>query len=107
MQLAVDCYRLSEAFPRDERYGLTSQLRRASLSVPSNIAEGCGRRTPKDVSRFLWIAYASAGEVGTQLEYSRRIGVGDVDALLRTEASVDEIRRMLASFIKKIEEGAT
>jgi four helix bundle protein len=74
MDLVVLIYKVTRPFPREEAYGLTSQLRRASVSVPSNIAEGQGRQTTKEFLRFLGYAYASLQEVETQVMIARRIG---------------------------------
>ena len=73
-QLAVDIYKGTVSFPREEMFGLTSQLRRAAVSVPSNIVEGCARSTEKDYLRFLDIAFGSAKEAGYQIGLSFRLG---------------------------------
>lgn len=67
IELVTETYIHSRIFPKEELYGLTSQLRRSAVSIPSNIAEGCGRKTPKDFSNFLGIALGSAFEFETQL----------------------------------------
>ena len=72
--LAVHVYRITEVFPRSEQYGLTNQLRRAAVSVPSNIAEGQGRGSTNDFRRFLAIAYGSLQEVETQIIIAQRLG---------------------------------
>jgi four helix bundle protein len=74
MDLAVQVYELTKTFPREEIYGLTSQLRRAAVSVPSNIAEGQGRRTTKEFQRFLGYAYGSLQEIETQIMLAARLG---------------------------------
>jgi four helix bundle protein len=66
-QLALAIYKATKEFPKEELYGLTSQIRRSSMSVPTNIAEGCGRNTDADFARFLQIAMGSASETGYQL----------------------------------------
>src|SRR3989344_4786346 len=73
VDLSVLVYELTEQFPRDERYALTSQMRRAVVSIPSNIAEGRCRSTKKDFCNFLHIALGSAAELETQIEIARRI----------------------------------
>ena len=83
--LAEIVYAETRSFPDEERYGLTSQLRRASVSVPSNIAEGWGRRTRKDYVRFLHVARGSLFEVATQVEIARRVGFLSVDRSDRIE----------------------
>jgi four helix bundle protein len=78
MDISIKCYRLTESLPKEERYGLTSQIRRAAVSVPANIAEGFGRANPGDNHRFLSIAQGSLKEVETLLEVARRLGyLGD------------------------------
>ena len=74
MDLVENVYKLSRAFPREEVYGLTSQIRRAAVSIPSNIAEGQGRRTTADFLKYLSIAYGSLREVETQTLIARRLG---------------------------------
>ena len=73
MQLTVAIYRLSQKFPREEIYGLTSQMRRSAVSIPSNIAEGQGRLNPPEFRQFLGIARASNCELQTQLEIARAL----------------------------------
>ena len=67
IDLVTETYRKSGSFPKEEQYGLTSQIRRSAVSIPSNIAEGCGRKTSKDFSNFLGVALGSAFELETQL----------------------------------------
>ena len=107
-QKAVDwvaaVYAATQGWPSDERYGLTSQVRRAAVSVPSNIAEGCARRSTADFVRFLLIARGSLAEVETQLIIAERLGYVGGNALASLHDSVDEISRMLAGLITKLEE---
>lgn len=94
IDLCVDVYKATADFPADERYGLTSQLRRASVSVPSNIAEGAGRNSDKDFVRFLSIANGSAYEVQTQLVISNRLGLVDDKTVSPLLDQVVELQKM-------------
>jgi four helix bundle protein len=78
MDLVVAAYKLTESFPSDEKFGLTSQMRRCAVSIPSNISEG-SRRRGKDTRNFLVISYASGSELETQTELSRRLEFGTED----------------------------
>ena len=94
MDLVVHVYRESATFPSHERFGLTSQVRRAAVSIPSCIAEGQARRTPREFARFISISLGSLAEVETQLLIAQRLGYGSTglsEILLRSK----EIRRML------------
>ena len=73
MDIAVDIYKTSENFPSDEKFGLTSQMRRSAVSVPSNVAEGAGRQTKKEFANFIHIAQGSLSELDTQLELAKRL----------------------------------
>lgn len=77
MDLVVAVYQVTEQFPQSEAFGLTNQVRRAVVSIPSNIAEGQGRHSPQDFKRFLGIAYGSLQEVETQLILAQRLGYMD------------------------------
>ena len=101
-QLALDAYRATQDFPREERYGLTDQIRRASVSIPSNIAEGCGREGDAELRRFLYIAMGSASEVEYQLLLARDLGYLEEDAHASLEAALLSTKRMLNSFIQKL-----
>jgi four helix bundle protein len=94
MDLVVAVYKYTEAFPASERYGLTSQLRRAAVSIPSNIAEG-SRRRGKDSDQFLNIAFGSASEAETQLEIGMRLKYGRDSERASCEVLVNEVLRML------------
>ena len=101
-RLTLNVYEASANFPREELYGLTSQIRRACVSVPTNIAEGCGRSSDTDFARFLQISMGSASEV----EYLLLLG-RDLDFLVHEEyeelnSEVVEIKRMLTSLIKTL-----
>jgi len=95
MELTSAVYKLTRAFPADERFGLTNQLRRASVSIPSNIAEGKGRSSVGELIYFLGMARGSALEVGTQLEIASMQGFGDIDELCRAQDLISEIVKML------------
>ena len=107
-QKAVDwvevIYAATRAWPSDERYGLISQVRRAAVSVPSNIAEGCARRTTPDFLRFLSIARASLAEAETQLIIAQRLAYVEEAGLARLLEPADELSRMLSGLISKLEE---
>ncbi|MFZ5994609.1 MAG: four helix bundle protein [Thermodesulfobacteriota bacterium] len=95
-------YKASRKFPKEEIYGLTSQIRRASVSVPANIAEGCGRNGDTEYARFLQIAMGSASELEYHLLLSQDLGFlvpSDYDQIVR---DLSEVKQMLTSFIKKL-----
>ena len=98
----LEIYRCTRNFPTEERFGLTSQLRRAATSVPSNIAEGCGREGDRELARFLSIAAGSASEVEYQLLLSHALGYLDDDAYGRLDSQINEVKRMLNAFIRKL-----
>ena len=98
IDLVVLVYRFTARFPTQEQYGLTSQMRRAAVSIPSNIAEG-SRRRGKDIRHFLIIAFASGSEMETQLEVSKRLEFGDKILRVEAEKLLDEVMRMLNKMI--------
>jgi len=102
MDLTVLVYSLTKDFPRDELYGLTSQIRRAAVSLPSNIAEGHGRLGTKEFRQFLGIARASNFELQTQLELSRRLKLGNVKLLNDAEGLSHEVGKMLYAILESI-----
>ena len=95
MSLVTDIYRETKLFPRDEVYGLTAQIRRASVSIPSNIAEGQGRRTTADFVKHLSIAYGSLREVETQALIARRLNYVAEIALNKVLNHAGEVGRLL------------
>ncbi|KKW33310.1 MAG: S23 ribosomal protein [Candidatus Uhrbacteria bacterium GW2011_GWA2_53_10] len=101
MEMVTAVYLLTEKFPAEELYGLTSQMRRSAVSVPSNIAEGKLRGSAKEFRQFLLIAYGSAGELETQIELARRLP--KTDKLDYTSATnlLEEVMKMLNTLIKQ------
>ena len=100
MTLAV--YKATETFPREEQYGLTSQMRRASAAISANVAEGCGRGSNADLARFLQIAFGSAAELENHLLLARDLSFLRPADHERLSEEVIEIQRMLTSFIKSL-----
>ena len=105
--LAVQIYMLSKNFPKDEMFALTSQLRRAGYSVPSNIAEGAGRRTTKDFIRFLDIAKGSINEVQYFLHLARRLEYLQAHEAEDLIAKAEETAKCLTGYIKAVESDVT
>ncbi|HXE90101.1 MAG TPA: four helix bundle protein [Terriglobales bacterium] len=99
---ALEAYSLTAAFPVDERFGLTAQIRRAASSIPANIAEGCGRSGNGEFSRFLYIAMGSACELEYHLLLARDLKLIDPEEYKRGVARVLEVKRMLAALISKV-----
>jgi len=101
-RFVLDVYLQSRSFPTDERFGLTAHLRKSATSVPSNIAEGCGRESERDFARFLSIAAGSASESEYQLLLARDLGYLKHDNHRQLDGQVNEVKRMLNSFIQKL-----
>ncbi len=101
-QLAVLVYRYTARFPSDERYGLTSQMRRAATSVPSNIAEGAGRPTRTDYARFLGFAASSLHELQCQTELCADLGFGNEGDALAIRRETAELRAMITALRAKV-----
>ena len=106
MDLVENVYVLTRAFPRDERYGLTSQLRRAAISIPSNIGEGTRRKRPKVKMHFFEIALGSHGELDVQVEIARRLSFCSSEDYARIRSRVDEVGRMLHGLLASVKEEA-
>ncbi len=100
--MALGVYKATAGFPRDELYGLTSQIRRACTSIPANIAEGCGRGGDAELARFLRIAMGSASELEYHLLLACDLNLLDRSQYDRLVSDVIEVKRMLASFIQKL-----
>jgi four helix bundle protein len=95
IELAVDCYRITDRFPRSELYGLTGQMRRAAVSIPSNVAEGHGRRTTKAYMNHVSISLGSAGELDTGIVLAERLEFLSPANAVKLAAANDEVSRML------------
>jgi len=111
-ELCLEIYRITAKFPKEERYGLTSQIRRSVVSIPSNIAEGYGRKTTMDYIRMLYISYGSVCELETQILLAavrlRGSRQGDLDLIEKGELGtlkkdIAEVERMLKALIKSLE----
>lgn len=100
-KLVKEVYLLSVSFPAEERYGLTSQIRRAALSVPTNIAEGCGRRTDKDLVNFLGFSFSSAYEVESLLILAYDLEFISEEQLNKLTPDVAEVQKMIFGLINK------
>ena len=103
MDLAVDAYRLTNSFPKDELFGLTSQIRRAAASVAANIAEGYGRQNKGSYIQFLKIAQGSLKELETHLILSERIGICKADAAEPLPQRCDDVGRMTIGLMRPLE----
>ena len=101
-QLTLQVYQTTSKFPRSEEFGLTSQMRRAAASIPTNIAEGCGRGGQQEFRRFLRIASGSASEIEYQLLLSRDLALLDAAEYEQMSALIVEIKRMLTTLIQKL-----
>jgi four helix bundle protein len=105
--LAIECYQLAKRFPADERYGLVTQLRRAAVSVASNIAEGHERRGTREFLHHLSISRGSLGEVDTCLELAGRLDYATKDQLALARQLVDDISRMVSRLRQSLAPRAT
>ena len=99
IELVIAIYSVTKTFPQSEQYGLTSQMRRCAVSIPSNIAEGSKRSSRKDYKHFLHIAYGSGAELETQLEITKRLSFGAQDDYNRIDELLEEVMRMLNKLI--------
>jgi len=102
IDLVTKVYLITNSFPMEEKYGLTSQIRRCSVSIPSNIAEGAGRATKKDFSHFLDIAKGSAFELETQLIISTNLGYLDKNIFKDFNTKLNEVQRMITGLQKSL-----
>lgn len=102
IDMAVDIQNVTKLYPRDEIFGMVSQMRRAATSIPMNIAEGYARATNKEVTHFLYIATGSAAELDTQIILSYRFGYIDAETSDRLQEEVTTIRKMLSALITSV-----
>ena len=100
--LVKDLYCATSKFPKDELFGMISQLRRAGASIPTNIAEGCGRGSDADFRRFLQIAFGSANEVEYLIFLSYELNFIEKNRFIELDNKIKEVKKMLAGMIKKI-----
>jgi four helix bundle protein len=100
--LTVEIYRLTKLFPKEELFGLTSQMRRAAASIPANIAEGCGRDGDAELKRFMNIALGSACELDYFILLAAELGYITPESAAEVAAEIMEVRRMLGGFIQKL-----
>lgn len=102
IEIVTDTYKITKKFPKDELYGLTSQIRRAAVSIPSNIAEGFKRSYSKEYSQFLHIALGSAAELETQLIIAKELGFIPESELNDISDKLDHVSKMISSLLNKL-----
>tara|TARA_B100002049_G_C15939612_1_gene315731 strand:- start:94 stop:450 length:357 start_codon:yes stop_codon:yes gene_type:complete len=101
-QLTLDVYKLSAKYPREETFNLVSQIKRSSSSIATNIAEGCGRKSDKDFSRFLYISFGSANELEYQILLSKDLNFISAEDYEKIQLQTEEIKKMLSALIKTL-----
>jgi len=101
-EVALKAYKVTASFPREEMFGLSNQIRRAAVSVPANIAEGCGRGSDPDFARFLHIAMGSTNEMEYELLLARDLRYIPEEEFIAVVSSIEEIKQMLTALIKKV-----
>ena len=101
-EVAVLIYRVTRRFPRDEMYGLASQMRRSAVSVPSNIVEGCARESQPEYRRFLEIAFGSLRELHYQFDLAKRLGYLDESDVPEAETKFTETEKVLCALIRSL-----
>ena len=105
IQIAVNCYQVTQHFPQSEKYGLTSQIRRSAVSVPSNIAEGYGRQYKKEYIQFLHIALGSLRELDTQLIIAKQVRLTNEKLLDKVISEVEEMQKIMVATLNKMKAG--
>jgi four helix bundle protein len=101
-KLTLAVYKETIAFPKEERFGLTSQVRRASSSIPANLAEGCGRRSDGEMGRFVQIAMGSGAELSYHLLLCRDLGILGTTEFSRLSSDLEEVMRMLSALSGRV-----
>ena len=101
LDFAAELYRTTEGFPKSEIYGITNQIRRSAVSIPSNIAEGAGRGSNKEFIRFLYYSYGSSCELETQLILSGKLGYIESHTVKVFSQTIDELQKMIFKLIEK------
>jgi len=101
-QITINAIKLIAKFPKEEKFNLSSQISRAAVSIPSNIAEGCSRKSPKEFSRFLEIALGSSFELETQILIADTADYGDKETRTQLIKDIDEEQKMIMSFMRKL-----
>jgi four helix bundle protein len=104
MDIVMDVYKLTESFPSEEKFGLTSQMRRCAVSIPSNISEGAARNTQKEFVNFLHIAQGSLSELDTQLEITQRLKLTNQESWTTMNTKLLEEDKMLSGLIHSIKD---
>jgi four helix bundle protein len=102
MELVVEVYKLTGKFPREEQYGLSSQMKRAAVSIPSNIAEGRLRGYEKEFRQFLLTAFGSGGELETQIEVAKQLAFVSADDYIKIDLLLNEVMKMLNVMISNL-----
>lgn len=102
MDLVTEIYKVTKEFPSQEIYGITNQIRRAAVSVPSNIAEGAARQTEKEFTNFLHVAQASLSELDTQIEIASRLGYIDLKCRKSLDDKMAPIDKMITGLIRHL-----
>ena len=100
--LTLDIYKTTRNFPKEEIYGLSSQIRRSVSSIPTNIAEGCGRGSDKDFARFIQISMGSASETEYQILLAKDLNYINEESYIKLTDQCQEVKKMLSSFLKRL-----
>jgi four helix bundle protein len=104
VNLAVDVYRATKTFPKDELFGMSAQMRRSAVSIASNISEGAARHGKKEFLQFLYISLGSASELDTQIEIARRAELGDDSALRQLDGLRIRVSKLIQGLIRSVKE---